>query len=120
MRTILFATCAAIIAATAAFDASAGQFAAPTAGPTAVIPVDDNGYYNDGGPTYGQPGTYNSGYDSIPPQSIVENLASSGYRNISDPVLSGRFYQVKAINPNGRKVKLYIDAYTGQIVKVKS
>ena len=120
MRNILFATCAAIIAATAAFGASAGQFAAPTAGSSALIRIDDNGYYNDGGPTYVEPGTYNSGYDPIPPESIVQSLANSAYRNISDPVLSGRFYQVKAINPNGKKVKLYIDAYTGQIVKVKS
>jgi len=27
---------------------------------------------------------------------------------------------VKAINPDGRKVKLYIDSYSGRIAKVKS
>ena len=49
----------------------------------------------------------------------MRNLEQSDFRYISRPVLSGRFYQVKAVNPNGKKVKLYIDAYTGQIVKVK-
>lgn len=125
MKYTLFATCAAIVVATA-FGATAGQFTAPARGGSAVIPVGDNGYYNDngyydnGGSTYGEPTDYNSGYNPIPPQAIVQNLANSDYRNISEPVLSGRFYQVKAINPNGHKVKLYIDAFTGQIVKVKS
>ncbi len=49
----------------------------------------------------------------------MRNLERSDYRYISSPVLIGKFYQVKAVNPNGKKVKLYIDAYTGQIVKVK-
>jgi len=38
---------------------------------------------------------------------------------ISRPALAGRFYQVKARTPDGHKVKLYIDAYSGRIVKVK-
>ena len=54
------------------------------------------------------------------PGSIVQDLRHQGFRNISRPALAGKFYQVKAVNPNGKKVKLYIDAYPGQIVKVKS
>jgi uncharacterized membrane protein YkoI len=34
-------------------------------------------------------------------------------------VLAGRFYQVKALDPYGRKVKLYVDAYDGRIANVK-
>jgi hypothetical protein len=44
----------------------------------------------------------------------VRNLEQSDFRYISRPVLSGRFYQVKAVNPNGKKIKLYIDAYTAR------
>jgi hypothetical protein len=137
MRNILFATCAAIVVATGAVGASAGQFAASyNGGSGAIIRVDDNRYYDDG---YNGNGDYNSQYqyqnrgyndDSrnadygdrgiVSPRWIVRNLERSDYRYISRPVLSGRFYQVKAVNPNGKKVKLFIDAYSGQIVKVKS
>jgi hypothetical protein len=117
MRSILLAAGAAIVTMTGAFAASA----------------DDDHYYNDDGYYYQNPPSYDyqnrPGYDSggsynaygnpIPPHWIVQNLERSDYRYISRPVLSGRFYQVKAVNPDGHKVKLYIDAYTGQIVKVK-
>lgn len=133
MRSILLATCAAAIVATAAVGASAGQSAAPGA----IIRVDDNRYYddgyyddrsyNDGGYQYQDNGYYDSGPgwsnsaygQPVSPRWIVRNLQRSDYRYISRPILSGRFYQVKAVNPNGKKVKLWIDAYSGQIVKVK-
>jgi len=136
MKRVLFATCAAIVVATGAVGASAGQFAAPDGGGSgAVIRVDDNRYYDDGyngsGDSDSQYRYQDRGYDNdwrnvdydhrdvISPRWIVRNLERSDYRYISRPVLSGRFYQVKAVNPNGKKVKLYIDAHTGQIVKVK-
>ena len=136
MKRVLFATCAAIVVATGAVGASAGQFAAPDgSGSGAVIRVDDNRYYDDGyngsGDSDSQYRYQDRGYDNdwrnvdydhrdvISPRWIVRNLERSDYRYISRPVLSGRFYQVKAVNPNGKKVKLYIDAHTGQIVKVK-
>jgi len=115
MRSILFATCAAIVLATGAFSASADDGRYYNDGYY-------NGYYNDGGDRYQyQPAPYSStAYGQpIPPHWIVRNLERSDYRYISRPVLSGRFYQVKAVNPDGHKVKLYIDAYTGQLVKVK-
>jgi len=123
MRSILLAACAAVVTMAGAFGASAGQFAAPANG--AIIRVDDDHYYNDDGyyyqnpPSYDSGGSYNAYGNPIPPHWIVQNLERSDYRYISRPVLSGRFYQVKAVNPDGHKVKLYIDAYTGQIVKVK-
>lgn len=132
MRSILLATSAAAIVATATVGASAGQFAAPGDEPGVSIRVDDNryyddGYYNDGGYQYRDNGYYDSGPgwsngaygQPVSPRWIVRNLQRSDYRYISRPILSGRFYQVKAINPNGKKVKLYIDAYSGEIVKVK-
>jgi peptidase YpeB-like protein len=64
---------------------------------------------------------YGGGYDYgvLPPQTIVHYLHRNGFSYISEPALAGRFYQVKALDPRGRKVKLYIDAYSGEIVKVK-
>jgi len=55
----------------------------------------------------------------VSPRSIVRDLRYQGFSYISRPALAGQFYQVKARDPNGHKVKLYIDAYTGRIVKVK-
>jgi opacity protein-like surface antigen len=115
----------------------AGAAIALTMGASAAL-ADDNGYYNNGGNNwqyqnqdngnYGnnsrQPdwnnGGYNYRHDTVSPRSIVRNLQRNDYRNISQPVLSGRFYQVKAISPRGHNVKLYIDRYSGQIAKVKS
>jgi len=97
----------------------------------------DDGYYNNGHDNwqyqYQDYGNYgdnprkhnwnNGGNDyrqgAVSRRSIVRNLERNDYRSISQPVLSGRFYQVKAINADGRKVKLYIDRYSGRIVKVK-
>jgi opacity protein-like surface antigen len=135
MKNVLFAAGAALVVATSAVGASAGQPAAPAGGDAgAIIRIDDNRYYDDG--YYGggdsswqyQNRGYNDDWrnadygrrDAVSPRWIVRNLERSNYRYISRPVLSGRFYQVKAVNPNGKKVKLYIDAYTGQLVKVKS
>jgi len=94
MRTILLSAGAAIVLALTASAASA----------------DD--YYDNGGYGYSQ--------GTVSPRSIVQDLQYQGFSNISRPALAGQFYQVKAIDPNGKKVKLYIDAYSGRIVKVKS
>jgi len=72
-----------------------------------------NGYGN-GGYGYGY-----GNYGVLPPHAIVRYLYRSNFSYISQPVLAGRFYQVKALDPRGRKVKLYVDAYNGRIVKVK-
>jgi hypothetical protein len=80
----------------------------------------NQGYGNQG---YGNQGYgYGNGYGNygvMPPYAIVRYLHQSGFSYISRPALSGRFYQLKALDPNGRKVKLYVDAYDGRIVKVK-
>jgi hypothetical protein len=90
-----------------------------------VMCRDGNGYWerdrydpdfgDDWGNGYG--GGY--GYGVLPPYEIVRYLDQSGFSCISQPALAGRFYQVKALDPNGRKVKLYVDAYSGRIAKVK-
>ena len=59
------------------------------------------------------------GYDVLPPHAIVRDLQQNNFTYISPPLIEGRFYQVKALDPYGRKVKLYVDAYSGRIAAVK-
>lgn len=70
-------------------------------------------WWGDGG--YG--GGY--GYGVLPPHVIARYLHQNNFTYISQPVLAGQFYQVKALDPYGRKVKLYVDAHSGRIAKVK-
>ena len=127
MKNVLLSACAAIVLTLGASAGSADDNRY----------YDNNGYYDNGGNSwqyqnqdydnYGNYGNYgNGGYgsgyrpDIVSPRWIVRNVRHQGFSYISRPALAGRFYQVKARDPNGRKVKLYIDAYSGQIVKVKS
>ena len=140
MKNILLTACAAIALAMGAAAASADdgryndnggyswQYQYPYSGT-----YGDNGSYS-GQYQYPYSGTYgdntrqrywNDGrypyrHDAVTPRTIVRNLERNDYRNISQPLLSGRFYQVKAISPRGHKVKLYIDRYSGEIAKIKS
>jgi opacity protein-like surface antigen len=81
---------------------------------------DDGNYSDNSRQRDWNNGGYNYRHNTVSPRSIVLNLQRNDYRYISRPVLSGRFYQVKAVNPRGHNVKLYIDRYSGQIAKVKS
>ena len=120
MKNILLSACAAVVIATGASAASAGDIVVRHDNLSGtIIRVDDfrpgYGWHNDG---------YNYGdyrqHGLVSPRWIVRNLQRADYRYISRPVLYGRFYQVKAVNPNGHRVKLYIDAYSGRIVKIKA
>jgi hypothetical protein len=88
-----------------------------------VMCRDRDGYWRgdhydpDFGSGQGYGGGY--GYDVLPPYAIVGNLQRNNFTYISQPVLAGQFYQVKALDPYGRKVKIYVDAYSGRIAKVK-
>ena len=123
MRNVLPAACAAVLvtlAASACF-AGDGRYYDNYGG----YNYDDNGYYNEGygnnpGYDYGYGGGYQYRQDVVSPRSIVWNLRHDGFSDISRPVLAGRFYQLKARDPNGHRVKLYIDAFNGRIAKVKS
>jgi hypothetical protein len=139
MKNILLSACAAIALTMGASAALADDNRYDNNG----YYDNSNGYYDNGGSYdnrgssweyqhqgYGnysdnsrQPDWNNSGYnyrhDTVSPRSIVRNLQRNDYRNISRPVLNGRFYQVKALSPRGHNVKLYIDRYSGQIAKVK-
>ena len=59
------------------------------------------------------------GPPTVSPGSVLRNLQRQDYRHISWPLRSGRFYEVRAINPHGHPVKLYIDTHSGRIADVK-
>jgi opacity protein-like surface antigen len=127
MKNILLAACAAIALAMGASAASADDSRYDSygyndnGGSGWQYQYENNGYYGDNSRQRDwNDNGYNYRHDTVSPRSIVRNLQRNDYRNISRPVLSGRFYQVKAVNPRGHYVKLYIDRYSGQIAKVKS
>jgi len=118
MKNVLLSACAAVVVATGASAASAADLVIrhdSQAG--TIIRVDDfrpgYGWHDDGYTGYQHRGV-------VSPRWVVRSLQRQDYRYISQPVLSGRFYQVKAVSANHRKVKLYIDAYSGRIVRVKA
>ncbi len=119
MKNLLLSACAAVVIATGASAASASDIVVRHDNLSGtIIRVGDfrpDYGWNNGGYGYGD-----RDHGMVSPRWIVRNLQRYDYRHISRPVLSGRFYQVKAINPRGHKVKLYIDAHSGRIVKVKA
>jgi len=120
MKAFLLSVCAAAAIAAGASTASAGDIVVRHDDLTgSVIRVDDvrPGYgWNDSGYRYG-----GYGYQGVvSPRWIVRSLQRQDYHHISRPVLYGRFYQVRAISPYGHYVKLYIDAYSGRIVRVRA
>jgi hypothetical protein len=132
----------------AASSANAGGFTITDNGPSgAIITVTDNGY-DQQNRYYGWPNQQsNYGYDDddddddngwrrdhrrygnwgqgyghhrvLPPHRIVHKLARHRFIHISQPVLAGPYYHVKARDPRGYRVKLYINAYTGEITRWK-
>jgi hypothetical protein len=54
------------------------------------------------------------------PQWIVRHLERNDYTVLSKPDLGpeGMFYRVRAINPDGREVKLRLEARTGRIDRI--
>jgi len=146
MKTLVLSACAAALIATAGAPASAGQFTVNDNGPSGpIISVGDyydrnyqspegSNYesdysYGNRGYGYGYDNGYGNGgygygygygnYRVVSPYAIVRYLQRNNFTYISQPVLAGRVYQVKARDPRGHRVKLYVDAYNARIVKVK-
>jgi hypothetical protein len=80
---------------------------------------DDDGWNRDRRRWGGNWGQGYGHHGVLSPHRIVRKLARHHFTHISQPVLAGPFYQVKARDPRGRKVKLYINAYTGEIARWK-
>jgi hypothetical protein len=134
MTKLLISACAAALIGIAASSASAGDFTIPGDGRSgAIIPVDDDGYgrhygyeRDDDDDNWKRRGGWGKGWGHgyahrgvVQPHRIVRQLARHHFTHITQPVLAGWHYQVKARDPRGRKVKLYINAYTGEIDRWK-
>lgn len=59
--------------------------------------------------------------DALPLPALLDKLTAQGYRDISEVERKGdRKVEVKAIAPDGRRKELYVDARTGEILKVEN
>ena len=50
-------------------------------------------------------------------QALQTKLTAAGYRNFEEIERKRGRYEVKATDPKGQRVELYVDALTGDIVK---
>lgn len=49
-------------------------------------------------------------------QDIIRSLEAQGYRDFQKIERKHGLYEVRAFNPQGRSVKLYVDGATGQVL----
>jgi hypothetical protein len=136
MTKFLLSACAAAVIGMAASSASAGGFTIADTGSSGAIIRIAASSHDAQNRYYGWPNQSNYGHDGdrrwhgnwghgyghhrvLPPQRIVHTLARHRFTHISQPVLAGPYYQVKARDPRGHRVKLYINAYTGEIARWK-
>lgn len=140
MRNVLLATLAAVAIAATGSIAGAAPFAVAPSGPSSRIiaveneryyelpfgmriekPHQDRDYYDDNRYNDYNDSWRDSGYtdrDVKSPGWIVRNLERNDYSDISEPVREGNSYRVWAVDPNGRDVKLLIDAQSGEIERI--
>lgn len=52
-------------------------------------------------------------------QALQARLTAAGYRDVEKIERKRGKYEVKAIDPKGQRVELYVDAQTGEIVKTE-
>ncbi|TXN84598.1 hypothetical protein [Methylobacterium sp. WL8] len=52
----------------------------------------------------------------MPPRAVAWRLGERGFSGISRPRFDGRAYVVEAFNPNGARVRLFVDARDGAIL----
>ena len=57
--------------------------------------------------------------ETLKPNDIVTKLKSVGYRAIVDVEQDGGHYEAKATSPDGHRVEVYVDAFTGKIIGVE-
>ena len=77
---------------------------------------DDYGYsepYSFWGPHYRRPPIV---LDELQPSEIIGGLQARGFTRVSRPVYDEDVAIVRALNPNGRPVRLTIDIYSGRII----
>lgn len=58
--------------------------------------------------------------DTLPMPALLDKLSAQGYRDArSVERKSDKLVEVKAIGPDGHRQELYVDARTGEILKVE-
>ncbi len=57
--------------------------------------------------------------DALPLRQVVDSLEGRGHTQVTEVEREGDRYEVKATAPDGRRVELYLDARTGEVVKTK-
>lgn len=77
----------------------------------AALAESDTGGFNTGTPTAGQ-------WLEIP--SIYAKVINAGYNHVYEIEREEYGYKVKAINPEGRSVKLRVDPVTGDVLRARS
>ena len=53
------------------------------------------------------------------PQQLQSRLEAAGYRNFEEIERNSYKYEVRAMDPQGRRVELYVDPKTGEILKTE-
>ena len=56
----------------------------------------------------------------IPMEQVLTQLKADGYSEFYEVERDGGRYEVKATNQQGRRVELYVDARTGETLKVET
>lgn len=57
--------------------------------------------------------------DTLSVRAILDKVEAQGYRDISEVEREDGQYEVKATDAEGRKVKIKLDARTGEVVKAE-
>ena len=52
-------------------------------------------------------------------QEVLSRLGAAGIHDVEEIEREGDKYEVKAIDPQGRRVELYVDPVTGEILKTE-
>jgi hypothetical protein len=64
------------------------------------------------------PGTYPPAPGGLPPYEVMAIVRSSGFEPLSRPLRQGPAYVVRAADPAGRLMHVFVDARMGRIVRV--
>ena len=87
---------------------TAAALALALAVPAAAQPIQ----YMDRSPMQGEAG-------SMPPREVVSILRSNGLRPLGQPTRRGPNYVMRAVDEDGREVRVVVDAIYGEIVSVR-
>lgn len=68
---------------------------------------------------YAQQTPQTAAADTLSVRAVLDKVEAQGYRDISEVEREHDRYEVKATDADGRRVKIKLDARTGEIVKTE-